>query len=143
MKTKIENKIKVLQLEDCVKLYGNKTNPYPYIKSADLFYLGSIHEAAPVVFSESRILGTPIITTKTSSAEELVGDNGIICENNEEDIYLSFKQIFENARNKAYRTVNFVMVEAYWEIGKVIVEKQGGKETSEYGSNLLKKYLFS
>ncbi|MBQ4570781.1 MAG: DUF1016 family protein [Bacilli bacterium] len=57
----------------------------------------------------------------------------------EKEIYLEIKQIFENARNKAYRTVNFVMVEAYWEIGKVIVEKQGGKETSEYGSNLLKK----
>ena len=57
----------------------------------------------------------------------------------EKEIYLEIKQIFENARNKAYRAVNFVMVEAYWEIGKVIIEKQGGKETSKYGSNLLKK----
>lgn len=56
----------------------------------------------------------------------------------EKEIYLEIKQIFENARNKAYRAVNFIMVEAYWEIGKVIVKKQGGKETSKYGSNLLK-----
>ena len=56
----------------------------------------------------------------------------------EKEIYLEIKQIFENARNKAYRAVNFVMVEAYWEIGKVIVEKQEGNEISKYGSNLLK-----
>lgn len=58
--------------------------------------------------------------------------------NVEKEIYLEIKQIFENARNKAYRAINFVMVEAYWEIGKVIVEKQDGKETSKYGTKLLK-----
>lgn len=31
------------------------------------------------------------------------------------------------------------MVEAYWEIGKSIVEKQGGNATAEYGTNLLKE----
>lgn len=56
----------------------------------------------------------------------------------ENEIYLEIKQIFENARNKSYKVVNFIMVKAYWDIGKVIVEKQGGKETSKYGSNLLK-----
>ena len=30
------------------------------------------------------------------------------------------------------------MVEAYWQIGKAIVEKQGGSQKSEYGSGLLK-----
>ena len=29
------------------------------------------------------------------------------------------------------------MVKAYWEIGKSIVEMQGGNETAEYGTNLL------
>lgn len=56
----------------------------------------------------------------------------------ENEIYLEIEQIFENARNKSYKAVNFIMVEAYWEIGKTIIEKQGGKETSKYGSNLLK-----
>lgn len=30
------------------------------------------------------------------------------------------------------------MVEAYWNIGRVIVEKQGGKDKAEYGTALLK-----
>lgn len=42
-------------------------------------------------------------------------------------------------RNKVYQTVNFAMVEAYWNIGKSIIEEQGGNEKSEYGTGLLKE----
>ena len=39
------------------------------------------------------------------------------------------KKILKNARQKAYTAVNSVMVEAYWEIGRRIVEEeQNGKE---------------
>ena len=51
--------------------------------------------------------------------------------------YNHITEILENARRKTYSAINFAMVEAYWEIGKSIVEAQGGKEVSEYGSNLL------
>ena len=51
--------------------------------------------------------------------------------------YSHIKEILENARKKTYAAINFAMVEAYWEIGKSIVEMQGGNETAEYGSNLL------
>lgn len=30
------------------------------------------------------------------------------------------------------------MVEAYWNIGKKIIEQQGGKDTAEYGQGLIK-----
>jgi hypothetical protein len=32
------------------------------------------------------------------------------------------KEILDNARKKTYNAINFAMVEAYWEIGKSIVE---------------------
>jgi len=52
--------------------------------------------------------------------------------------YQSVKQILEEARSTAYRAVNFTMVQAYWNIGRVIVgEEQKGKARSEYGSYLL------
>ena len=44
-----------------------------------------------------------------------------------------------SARNKVYQTANFAMVEAYWNIGKSIIEEQGGKEKAEYGTGLLKE----
>lgn len=46
-------------------------------------------------------------------------------------------EILNNARKKTYNAINFAMVEAYWEIGKSIVEMQGGNETAEYVTNLL------
>lgn len=47
--------------------------------------------------------------------------------------YSHIKEILENARKKAYSAINFAMVEAYWEIGKSVVEIQDGNETAEYG----------
>jgi predicted nuclease of restriction endonuclease-like (RecB) superfamily len=40
------------------------------------------------------------------------------------------------AKNKVYSAINFAMVEAYWDIGREIVEAQG--ERAEYGKQLLK-----
>ncbi len=38
------------------------------------------------------------------------------------------------------RTVNFAMVRAYWEIGRIIVEEeQSGKEKAEYGRSLIEE----
>lgn len=49
------------------------------------------------------------------------------------------KKILKNARQKAYTAVNSAMVEAYWEIGRRIVEEeQNGKERAEYGKEILK-----
>ena len=49
------------------------------------------------------------------------------------------KTILKNARQKAYTAVNSAMVEAYWEIGRRIVEEeQNGKERAEYGKEIVK-----
>ena len=48
------------------------------------------------------------------------------------------KEILKNARQKAYNTINSVMVEAYWKIGRRIVEEeQSGRERAEYGKEIL------
>jgi hypothetical protein len=51
--------------------------------------------------------------------------------------YTQISEILTAARNKVYAAANFAMVEAYWNIGKRIVEKQGGESRAEYGANLL------
>jgi len=52
--------------------------------------------------------------------------------------YLKIKSILEEARHNVYRHVNFVMVKAYWDIGRVIVEEeQQGKKKADYGTNLI------
>ncbi len=58
---------------------------------------------------------------------------------NIESAYNSIKSILENARSKAYRAINFAMVEAYWNIGRVIVEEeQKGKHKAEYGAGVIR-----
>lgn len=52
--------------------------------------------------------------------------------------YLKIKSILEEARHNVYRHVNFVMVQAYWNIGREIVEEeQKGKYKAQYGAKLL------
>ena len=52
--------------------------------------------------------------------------------------YESVAEVLRNARSNAYRTVNFIMVEAYWTVGKMIVEEeQQGKERAEYGAFII------
>ena len=58
----------------------------------------------------------------------------------EDNLYDQIKNILIVARSRAYSAVNFAMVEAYWLIGKQIVEEQGNSERAEYGAQLL-KYL--
>jgi predicted nuclease of restriction endonuclease-like (RecB) superfamily len=55
-------------------------------------------------------------------------------------LYATIKTILDDARNHVYQKVNFIMVEAYWNIGKQIVEEeQNGKDRAEYGSYLIKE----
>lgn len=55
-------------------------------------------------------------------------------------LFNTINQIIEEARNTVYRTANFTMVQAYWNIGKTIVEEeQNGKERAEYGQELIKQ----
>jgi Pyruvate/2-oxoacid:ferredoxin oxidoreductase gamma subunit len=50
------------------------------------------------------------------------------------------QNILEEARNKVYRTANTVMLGAYWNIGKEIVEEeQKGKDRAAYGIALIKE----
>ncbi len=56
------------------------------------------------------------------------------------EICKSIKTIIEQARNKAYRAINLAMVNAYWHIGRIIVEEeQKGKSRAGYGEALLSR----
>lgn len=55
-------------------------------------------------------------------------------------LYQEVRSILIEARQSAYRAVNFAMVQAYWRIGYLIVEhEQAGMERAEYGKALLEE----
>jgi hypothetical protein len=49
-------------------------------------------------------------------------------------------QLLQAGRNQAVKTIDNILVQTYWQIGKYIVEfEQGGQEKSEYGTKLLNR----
>lgn len=54
------------------------------------------------------------------------------------DIYSSIKALMDNARNSVAREVNNILIQTYWEIGRIIVEEeQGNSDRAEYGKQLI------
>ncbi len=54
-------------------------------------------------------------------------------------LFLTVKEIIIESRSRAYRMVNAVLIETYWQIGRTIVEdNQDGKERADYGKSVLK-----
>ena len=94
----IEEKIKNDGLSGKVCLYGNQENPYRYIKNADVLFLPSYHEAAPMVINESKCLGVPVITSEIVSSKEMVVQDveGFICKNDTESIYQTLKDALDH-----------------------------------------------
>ncbi|MEH6945422.1 glycosyltransferase, partial [Bacillus sp. JJ722] len=97
-KKTIEELIEFHSLEGKVILYGNQNNPYRYMINAELFLLPSYHEAAPMVFDEAKILGLPILATKTISTKEMIIDAnaGWVCENSTEGIQTKLEYILNH-----------------------------------------------
>jgi len=59
---------------------------------------------------------------------------------NIDGLYQRVREIIDNARNKVYQTANIEMLQAYWNVGRLIVEEeQNGKDRAEYGSFLISK----
>ena len=57
-----------------------------------------------------------------------------------EDIYSEIKETLLLSRNQAYSAVNFAMVQAYWQIGRIIVEhEQNGNARADYGKAVLQE----
>ena len=58
----------------------------------------------------------------------------------ENDFFHEVSQLLEQARSKAYRSVNSIMVETYWQIGQRIVgQEDHGSTRAAYGKQLITK----
>ena len=57
----------------------------------------------------------------------------------DDKFYKSIKEVLEESRKRIYRNIQSEMVQAYWQIGKMIVEKQGGENRAKYGDRLVRE----
>lgn len=116
------------KLSDNIKMVGRQDPPYRYMTGATLFVLPSFHEAAPMVFGECRVLKIPVLSTKTTSAEELVSERklGLVCDNTTEAIYEEIKQVFIGKKmlpildNNTAESTNVAAEKYYWQLDERI-----------------------
>lgn len=75
-------------LKDYVILEGSKTNPYPYMKYADLFVHPSYIESQGLTVLEAMALGVPCVVTKSRGPCEFIEDgiNGLLTEQSPESL---------------------------------------------------------
>lgn len=56
---------------------------------------------------------------------------------NESAFYAQVREVIVEARRYVHKTANAAMVKAYWLVGKMIVEQQGGSAKATYGDGLI------
>ena len=95
MEGTLRQRAQELGVGEQVDFVGEQTNPYRYMADADLFLMTSYHEAAPMVIDEAVCLGVPVLTTRTTSSEEMVTARqcGWICENDQQALNQAFLDI--------------------------------------------------
>lgn len=85
---------------------GEQKNPYRFMLNADYLLVPSLHEAAPMVFDEAKVLGLNVISTNTTSAIEMISDSGIICDNSLEGIELALAALTKSVDEKQFSRTN-------------------------------------
>lgn len=91
-------------LENYIQFIGVVSNPYPYIKHADVLVHPSQFEGKSIALDEAKILGKPIVVTNFSTVNDQFTDrvNASICEMTAEDVAKNILELLENEdlRNK-------------------------------------------
>jgi len=86
-------------LEKFITILGYRSNPFPYIKSSDIFICSSESEGFSTAVTEAIILEKLVLTTDCGGMREIIGENneyGIIVENSEEGLYEGLEKILLN-----------------------------------------------
>lgn len=94
----VREMIEELDLHDRVELLGEMVNPYGLMKAADILLIPSLSEAAPLVIDEAASLGTPVLSTETVSAVEMIKEKGVgwVCDNSVKGIEDAVKALAED-----------------------------------------------
>ena len=96
------NRVKTLcekeDISDRFIIVGPQENPYSYMKDADIVSVLSDYESWSMVITEAKVLGKPIIATKTSGALEQIEDRvtGILTDFNKNDIADKLEELLTN-----------------------------------------------
>lgn len=113
LKDEIKELIKVNGLENEFILLGIKSNPYPYIKDADIYVQTSDFEGFGLAIAEARMLNIPVVTTEFDAVynQMIQGKNGLVVKQdpfavaeaielllNDKDLYQEIQEFQKNEK---------------------------------------------
>lgn len=103
LKKEVEQQIVKLGLEDYFILLGVTSNPYGYIKSADIYVQTSRFEGFGLAIAEARILNVPVVTTEFDAVynQMVQRKNGIVTQMNGESVAEGIIELIENKELRA------------------------------------------
>lgn len=101
----IEEMIDAFKLNDCFHLMGTKANPYPYMKSADIYVQTSKHEGYCLTLAEARMLNIPCVTTEFDVvySQMVPNENGLVVKIEPLSVANGIQQLMEN--NDLYKHI--------------------------------------
>ena len=87
-----------LGIKKNVSFLGFQSNPYPYIKAADIFLSTSMTEGYPLVICEALCLDKPIVATNVTGPREILGDSefGLLTEESDEAIFEGVRRMIDD-----------------------------------------------
>ena len=102
----LENLIADNNLGGIISLKGFVDNPYPILRSADIYVCSSYAEGFNTAITEALILGRAIVSAEISGIREQLGKDGeygIITENSEDGIFQGLKKMMELGNIEHYQ----------------------------------------
>lgn len=97
-KNKIQGLIDEYSLNENIVITGYVDNPFPYIKSCNIYVHPSYEEAQPLAILEAMVLHKPIVSTKTVGGMHILqnGAKGVLTEINGESLAEGIISLIEN-----------------------------------------------
>lgn len=109
--------------QDNLYLVGIKSNPYPYMRVANIYVQPSRFEGKSISLDEAKILCKPIVVTNFSTVNDQFTDgvNGSICNMDADDLALKLEELIsnKNLRDKYTSFLSHHIVDNSSEVSKL------------------------
>ena len=100
LQTQIEALIREKRLEQCFVLLGERSNPYPYVASCDIYVQPSRFEGKSIAIDEAKCLAKPIVVTDFGTVHDQIQDgvNGLIAPMSPEGIAEAVERLLDSPK---------------------------------------------
>ena len=99
LKRQLMDLTKQLKIENNIKFWGNRDDVHDILSKSDAFILTSKIECCPMVILEAMATGLPCISTNVGGTAEIIGNAGILCDEDSDSISQAILEI-ANDKNK-------------------------------------------